>query len=304
MLDAVYSCRFGTFCLNSDRERQQAGISEGTESFWIWAEDNSHAKGFINESYRPPRGQGETVLRPNFTTSLRVWTKYYLRYSAVGDRDPAEEERERLQMRCAELEAAWVVSDIMNEVLHRTELELQQRSFESRFESAEREWLRKSGKNTERIRELEAELANQSRLHSPGTPDSLGTATPENVSPMSGRASLLAPPSPLVPTLSTPPGPSIEARVTEATTAGSPVVNSPPDSPTWLIQNRQSDGNVVGAEEMSSSSQRSSSMSNPRRSSLRETLRSSMISNGKDTLTGQWVSKTETDSERLLEPLY
>lgn len=50
-LDASYSCRFGTFLYNTERQRVEANIREKTVSFWTYV--NAHRDDFINPCYRP-----------------------------------------------------------------------------------------------------------------------------------------------------------------------------------------------------------------------------------------------------------
>jgi len=210
MMDAVYSCRFGTFCFNSDRERKGSRLQEVTESFWAWAEGEARARDFLNESYRPD----PSVLQPNFTTSLRVWTKYYLRFSRVGDRDPAEEERERLLLRNTELESLCVVCQLVEEVVSGVQLALLEKRYQAEIaagvateETRKKEWYKirvehedkSSALQTEaqqakdRIAVLESEnFALRARVEQLGRQPSPSSATPPSPAPPPAESAVLS----------------------------------------------------------------------------------------------------------------
>lgn len=44
MMDAVYSCHFGTFLCDSDKEREEHHLKDNTESFWSYV--NARQKEF------------------------------------------------------------------------------------------------------------------------------------------------------------------------------------------------------------------------------------------------------------------
>lgn len=54
-----------------------------TESFWCWVQ--SERARFTNEFWEPTKWE-DAVLQPNTTSSIRLWSDYYLRYQ------PSEEQ--------------------------------------------------------------------------------------------------------------------------------------------------------------------------------------------------------------------
>lgn len=75
----VYSCRFGTFLCNNDRERQEAQLALRTPSLWGYLE--SRADLYRSPVYDPSAGD---VLLPHPAGVLRhvtVWTDWFMRWS-------------------------------------------------------------------------------------------------------------------------------------------------------------------------------------------------------------------------------
>src|SRR3990167_6055223 len=71
----VYSCLFGTFILNNDKERRVYRSRFLTESFWTNSIANSNYK---NNSYV---GELEATLVPSFNPrALTLWSSFYLRF--------------------------------------------------------------------------------------------------------------------------------------------------------------------------------------------------------------------------------
>ena len=64
LADAAFSCRFGDFLFNTERERMQCGIMERTPSFW--ADVRRRRSVFENKAYVPPSAQqikdGDAIL--------------------------------------------------------------------------------------------------------------------------------------------------------------------------------------------------------------------------------------------------
>lgn len=78
----AYSCRFGTFLFNCERERLEARVSERTESLWTYL--LRHADSFRNEHFRPR----STPLRPMSNLhSLELWPYHYRLYPAMHPRE-------------------------------------------------------------------------------------------------------------------------------------------------------------------------------------------------------------------------
>jgi hypothetical protein len=80
----LHSCRFGTFLLNSERERAQAGLAFKTPSLWAHLAAHAPSLGLLNPSY-DPRTAGDALL-PHPSSVLRrivLWDDWFLRYAPV-----------------------------------------------------------------------------------------------------------------------------------------------------------------------------------------------------------------------------
>lgn len=72
----IYSCQYGNFIGNSQRERVELGLREKTHSVWFHLWKNQ--TGYINPLYRPDHSQTQGVLRP--TTApycFKFWRSLY-----------------------------------------------------------------------------------------------------------------------------------------------------------------------------------------------------------------------------------
>ena len=78
LLDEVYSCRFGTFLFNNEREREDAKIKEKTTSIWSYVMDNR--KLFVNRDYI----RDNAPLRTPTPVKVKVWVEYYCRHNWEG----------------------------------------------------------------------------------------------------------------------------------------------------------------------------------------------------------------------------
>uniref|UniRef100_A0A0N5AA77 phosphatidylinositol-3,5-bisphosphate 3-phosphatase n=1 Tax=Syphacia muris TaxID=451379 RepID=A0A0N5AA77_9BILA len=80
ILDELYSCRFGTFLYNSEKQRvKDHKVKETTRSLWSYIMDNKRK--FLNPLYnRYPHFVD--VLRPNTKMpQIHIWKEYYFRHS-------------------------------------------------------------------------------------------------------------------------------------------------------------------------------------------------------------------------------
>jgi len=94
-MDHVYSCKYGTFLCDSEKQRVHQNIKNRTKSLWyvdrrvnlcIWPGRlnpffcrtylNHNKKYFVNEYYR----SSKEILNGLRTTPLTFWQGYYLRY--------------------------------------------------------------------------------------------------------------------------------------------------------------------------------------------------------------------------------
>jgi myotubularin-related protein 1/2 len=76
LMDHVYSCQYGTFLMNNERERVQANLNEITVS--VWDDIQQQSEQFLNPLYLPGLG----VVYPSTSyEDLAFWKAYYLRHS-------------------------------------------------------------------------------------------------------------------------------------------------------------------------------------------------------------------------------
>jgi myotubularin-related protein 1/2 len=79
ILDHVYSCRFGTFLFNSEKERREKEVKRRTASLWSYL--NSSLDEFINPLYNRHE-RSLTVILPNAKLrTMRLWKGYYCRWN-------------------------------------------------------------------------------------------------------------------------------------------------------------------------------------------------------------------------------
>ncbi|KAG5845016.1 hypothetical protein ANANG_G00134290 [Anguilla anguilla] len=75
----VYSCQYGNFLCNSQRERRQLRLRERTHSVWAYLWKNK--ADFMNPLYRPDHGQAQGILRPLTTPyCFKFWRGLYSRF--------------------------------------------------------------------------------------------------------------------------------------------------------------------------------------------------------------------------------
>ncbi|VDD87098.1 unnamed protein product [Enterobius vermicularis] len=80
ILDELYSCRFGTFLYNTEKQRhREQAVKKNTVSLWSYINDNKVA--FLNPLYnRYPRYID--ILRPNTKMAqIQTWKEYYFRHN-------------------------------------------------------------------------------------------------------------------------------------------------------------------------------------------------------------------------------
>eukprot|EP00026_Physarum_polycephalum_P012204 Phypoly_transcript_12485.p1 GENE.Phypoly_transcript_12485~~Phypoly_transcript_12485.p1 ORF type:complete len:326 (+),score=69.08 Phypoly_transcript_12485:24-1001(+) len=81
ILDALYSCKFGTFLCNSEKERIEHKLCERTVALWSYINSNTHL--FTNHLYEPT----SIVLHPvSEMQHLKVWSAYYMRWMMIQKR--------------------------------------------------------------------------------------------------------------------------------------------------------------------------------------------------------------------------
>ena len=77
ILDHLYSCLFGTFLYNSERERHEANVRSRTQSLWSYVLRERRL--FENSSFRPDHSQALEP-KPDLTHFL-LWKSYFLRWN-------------------------------------------------------------------------------------------------------------------------------------------------------------------------------------------------------------------------------
>jgi len=75
--DHAYSCQFGTFMCNSDKERNEYCIRTKTVSLWSYLNSSLHE--FQNPFYRPNNPMG-VITRVSSTQNIKLWNNYYFRW--------------------------------------------------------------------------------------------------------------------------------------------------------------------------------------------------------------------------------
>lgn len=80
VLDHLYSCLFGTFLFNSDKERKQNEIRKYTQSLWSFV--NQKRDMFLNPLFNPePEGQSRALFPEASVRYMKLWTGYYCRWN-------------------------------------------------------------------------------------------------------------------------------------------------------------------------------------------------------------------------------
>lgn len=84
IMEHLYSCHFGTFLFDCERERKEADISSKTDSLWTYILDPNNQDKFNNIFYEP----FDSVLPLGPTLAdVRLWRSYYRRWYAPPDED-------------------------------------------------------------------------------------------------------------------------------------------------------------------------------------------------------------------------
>lgn len=81
--DHVYSCRYGTFIFNNERDRELAKAKQLTVSIWTDILEESKFKSFSNPYYNKNKDlENLDFLLPDPSLyKLSIWDQYYLKYS-------------------------------------------------------------------------------------------------------------------------------------------------------------------------------------------------------------------------------
>lgn len=87
VVDHLYSCLFGTFLCNSDKERRVSGVPQKTQSLWSFV--NYRREMFLNPGYNAEEsagvggagGGGAAIFPEASVRYLKLWTGYYCRWN-------------------------------------------------------------------------------------------------------------------------------------------------------------------------------------------------------------------------------
>ncbi|ETO10524.1 myotubularin-related protein 2 [Reticulomyxa filosa] len=81
LLDQLYSCRFGTFFGNCEKQRNDLQLSEYTISLWTFLQNCPQTSSFVNIFYNSQSLLHPLILFPKYhSKALLFWNNYYLRY--------------------------------------------------------------------------------------------------------------------------------------------------------------------------------------------------------------------------------
>ena len=80
LADHVYSCLFGNFLGNCERERNDLGVKEKTISIWSYVMNSTNAARFRNSQYCLFEGPIWPKASPR---CLHLWDRYFLRWDPV-----------------------------------------------------------------------------------------------------------------------------------------------------------------------------------------------------------------------------
>ncbi|XP_017769087.1 PREDICTED: myotubularin-related protein 2 isoform X2 [Nicrophorus vespilloides] len=99
ILDHLYSCRFGTFLCNSERERLQEKLKEQTKSLWSFT--NCQLDYYKNPLYWANTHQQQVLIPVASLRHINLWKSYYCRWNpSMRTQDPVyQRTRELLIMK-------------------------------------------------------------------------------------------------------------------------------------------------------------------------------------------------------------
>ncbi|KAK9283122.1 hypothetical protein L1049_011353 [Liquidambar formosana] len=97
-LDCVLSCRFGNFLCNSEKERQQSGVSEVCGCLWEYLADLRASEGNYHvhcNLFYDPLKHGGPLLPPAAALAPTLWPQFHLRWAC-----PSESQAGELEAQC------------------------------------------------------------------------------------------------------------------------------------------------------------------------------------------------------------
>lgn len=97
-LDCMLSCRFGNFLCNSEKEREQSGVSDACGCMWVYLTNMRASEGcyhvHCNLFYDPGKHDGP-LLPPAAALAPTLWPQFHLRWAC-----PSEAQAGELEARC------------------------------------------------------------------------------------------------------------------------------------------------------------------------------------------------------------
>jgi myotubularin-related protein 1/2 len=100
-LDCVLSCRFGNFFCNSEKERQQCGISEACGCLWAYLADLRASEGRSHVHYNlfyDPLKHADPLLPPAAALAPTLWPQFHLRWACPSEAQSGELEAQFRKM--------------------------------------------------------------------------------------------------------------------------------------------------------------------------------------------------------------
>lgn len=105
LLDCVYSCRFGNFFCNSEKERQLVGVSEACGCMWAYLSDLRSTEGRSHVHYNlffDPLKHNGPLLPPAAALAPTLWPQFHLRWAC-----PSEAQAGEVEAQCRNLSMKW-----------------------------------------------------------------------------------------------------------------------------------------------------------------------------------------------------
>ncbi|ODM94150.1 Myotubularin-related protein 2 [Orchesella cincta] len=103
ILDHLYSCRFGTFLYNTEKERMTNEVKKKTISLWSMV--NSRRDLYINPFYCEEAGSNRVLLPSPAIRHLKIWKGYYCRWNPrMRSQEPEWIKYQKLQSFKSQLE--------------------------------------------------------------------------------------------------------------------------------------------------------------------------------------------------------
>ncbi|KAM0883314.1 hypothetical protein ACQ4PT_031730 [Festuca glaucescens] len=83
-MDCVFSCRFGNFLCNSEREREQSGVTSSCHCMWTYLADLRASGGSYHEHFNPfydAASYDAPLVPPAAALAPTLWPQFYLRWT-------------------------------------------------------------------------------------------------------------------------------------------------------------------------------------------------------------------------------